>query len=91
MYKFLFDIGVVPTDEPFRKLVHQGMVLAEDGRKMSKRWGNVVNPDEVCQKYGSDALRTYVMFMGPIEDSKNWDEKSLQGIVKFLKRCKKLE
>lgn len=90
MYKFLFDIGVVPNDEPFRKLVHQGMVLSSDGRKMSKRWGNVVNPDDACKQYGSDALRTYVMFMGPVEDSKNWDEKSLQGVARFLKRCEKL-
>jgi leucyl-tRNA synthetase len=91
IHKFLFNLGIVPTNEPFQKLVHQGMVLASDGRKMSKRWGNVVNPNDICKQYGSDSLRTYVMFMWPIEDSKNWNEKSLEAIVKFLKRCDKLK
>lgn len=66
------------------------MVLASDGRKMSKRRGNVINPDDIIKEYGSDALRMYVMFMGPLEAEKYWDDNSLKGIKRFLERCERL-
>lgn len=71
-------------DEPFIKLVHQGMILGSDGEKMSKSRGNVVNPDEIVQKYGADALRMYEMFMGPLEALKPWQTDQVQGVVRFL-------
>ena len=64
-HKFLYDLGVVSTKEPFQKLVHVGLINGEDGRKMSKRFGNVVNPDDIINEYGADALRVFEMFMGP--------------------------
>jgi len=88
IYKFLFDIGVVPRDvgdEPFKKLKNQGLIMGEDGVKMSKSRGNVVNPDDVIKKYGADTMRMYEMFMGPFEDSKPWDTKGIIGIKRFLK------
>ncbi len=84
--KFLYDIGVSPTDEPFQKLVTQGMILGKNHEKMSKSKGNVVNPDEIVEKYGADTLRTYEMFMGPLTQSKPWNTKSLIGIKKYLDR-----
>ena len=89
-HKILFDIGVVSTPEPFLKLVHQGTILGEDNRKMSKRWGNVVDPDDMIDAYGADALRVYEMFMGPLEAMKPWSSKSVEGITRFLDRVWRL-
>jgi leucyl-tRNA synthetase len=89
-HKVLFDIGVVSTPEPFKKLVHQGTILGEDDRKMSKRWGNVVDPDQMIDAYGADALRLYEMFMGPLEAMKPWSSKSVEGITRFLDRVWRL-
>lgn len=86
IYKFLYDIGVVPTSEPYAKRRSHGMVLASDGRKMSKSFGNVINPDEVVKKYGADSLRLYEMFMGPFEQAINWSTEGLEGCYRFLKR-----
>jgi len=83
-HKFLFDIGVVSHEEPFTKLKHVGLIMGEDGRKMSKRWGNVINPDEIVSKYGADALRVYEMFMGPFEQASAWNTNGLIGARKFL-------
>jgi leucyl-tRNA synthetase len=85
-HKFLFDIGVVNYAEPFKKLKTVGLIMGEDGRKMSKRWGNVVNPDEVVEKYGADAMRLYEMFMSPFSDSSAWNTSGLIGVRKFLDR-----
>lgn len=85
-YKFLYDIGVVNYDEPFERLQHVGLILAEDGRKMSKRFGNVINPDDIIEKYGADALRIYEMFMGPFGNSVAWDTKGLVGVSRFLEK-----
>jgi len=84
--KFLHDKGYLPFDEPAQKLINQGMIQAEDGQKMSKRLGNVVNPDEVVERYGADSLRLHEMFLGPIEQSKPWNTKGIDGVVKFLKK-----
>jgi leucyl-tRNA synthetase len=83
-HKFLYDIGVVSSSEPFKKLFHQGMILGENGEKMSKSRGNVVNPDEIIQAYGADTLRLYEMFMGPLETEKPWSTESLHGSKKFV-------
>ena len=85
-HKVLFDLGHVSTPEPFKKLVHQGMILGEDNVKMSKSRGNVVNPDDVLAVYGSDAFRVYEMFMGPIEEVKPWSTAGLKGTKRFLDR-----
>ncbi|PIT98362.1 MAG: leucine--tRNA ligase [Candidatus Andersenbacteria bacterium CG10_big_fil_rev_8_21_14_0_10_54_11] len=85
-HKFLFDIGAVSTSEPFRKLKNVGLILGADGRKMSKRWGNVLNPDAVTARHGADALRVYEMFMGPFENAMPWSEESLIGAARFLRR-----
>ena len=85
-HKFLYDIGVVPTKEPFKKLVNQGMILGADGEKMSKSRGNVVNPDDVVGVYGADAVRLYEMFMGPLEVTKPWKTGGIVGIKRFLDR-----
>ena len=85
-HKFLYDIGVVPTKEPFQKLYNQGMILGENNEKMSKSRGNVVNPDDVVAKYGADTLRLYEMFMGPLDASIAWNENGLEGSRKFLDR-----
>jgi len=82
--KFLFDLGYLTWDEPFKRLVNQGMIMGEDGQKMSKRWGNVVNPDDVCHEYGADTLRLYEMFLGPLEDSKPWNTHGIEGVSRFL-------
>ncbi len=85
-HKVLYDIGVVNTDEPFMRLVNQGMILGEGGVKMSKSLGNVINPDDVVCGYGADAMRMYEMFMGPLEVSKPWSTKGIAGIKRFLDR-----
>lgn len=85
-HKVLYDIGVVKTDEPFQKLFNQGMILGEDGEKMSKSKGNVVNPDDIVKKYGADTLRLYEMFMGPLEAIKPWSTAGLEGPRRFLER-----
>ncbi len=85
-HKFLFDLGAVSTEEPFRKLFHVGLILAEDGRKMSKRWGNVINPDDVIREFGADSFRLYEMFMGPFSQSVNWSTKGVVGMKRFLER-----
>ena len=85
-HKVLFDLGHVTTAEPFQKLVNQGLILGEDGQKMSKSRGNVVNPDDVVKEYGADALRLYEMFMGPLEQVKPWQMKGVEGVSRFLAR-----
>lgn len=82
--KFLNDLGYISWDEPFKRLVNQGMIMGEDGQKMSKRWGNVVNPDDVCAQYGADTLRLYEMFLGPLTDSKPWNTHGIEGVSRFL-------
>lgn len=88
--KVLYDLGIVPTKEPFQKLVNQGMILGENHEKMSKSKGNVVNPDDIVEQYGADTLRLYEMFMGPLEDSVPWDEKGLHGSYKWIQRVWRL-
>lgn len=85
-HKFLFDIGAVSTIEPFKKLQSVGLILAEDGRKMSKRWGNVINPDDIVSKYGADTLRMYEMFMGPFDQAIAWNTESMIGPRRFIER-----
>ena len=89
-HKVLFDLGYVSTAEPFFKLVNQGLILGEDGQKMSKSRGNVVNPDVVMAEYGADAFRLYEMFMGPLQDSKPWNTKGVEGVYRFLGRAWRL-
>jgi leucyl-tRNA synthetase len=84
--KVLFDMGYVNFDEPFYKMRHQGMILAEDNRKMSKRWGNVINPDGEIEKYGADTLRIYEMFMGPFDSTMPWSTKTEIGVFRFLSK-----
>lgn len=88
--KVLFDAGLASHDEPFKKLVHQGMILGEDGEKMSKSRGNVINPDDVIQKNGADALRIYLMFMGPLDRDKPWSTNGIDGVRRFLDRVWRL-
>ncbi|MDE7181704.1 MAG: class I tRNA ligase family protein, partial [Clostridia bacterium] len=87
---YLFDKGLVPYKEPFKKLFHQGMILGEDGNKMSKSLGNVINPDDVIAKYGADTLRMYEMFMGPVADTKPWSTANIEGVKKFIDRIHRL-
>jgi leucyl-tRNA synthetase len=89
-HKVLFDLGYVSTPEPFFKLVNQGIILGEDGQKMSKSRGNVVNPDDVLGEFGSDAFRLYEMFMGPLEMVKPWNTKGVEGVYRFLGRVWRL-
>jgi leucyl-tRNA synthetase len=89
-HKVLFDLGHVSTAEPFFKLVNQGLILGEDGQKMSKSRGNVVNPDDVLTEYGADAFRLYEMFMGPLQDTKPWNTKGVEGVYRFLGRVWRL-
>ena len=84
--KVLFDVGLVSHDEPFMKLAHQGMILGPDGEKMSKSRGNVVNPDDVREKYGADALRCFILFLGPMDRDKAWQESGIDGVCRFLDR-----
>jgi leucyl-tRNA synthetase len=89
-HKVLFDLGHVSTPEPFFKLVNQGLILGEDGQKMSKSRGNVVNPDDILREFGADAFRLYEMFMGPLQDTKPWSTKGVEGVYRFLGRVWRL-
>jgi leucyl-tRNA synthetase len=89
-HKVLFDLGHVSTPEPFFKLVNQGLILGEDGQKMSKSRGNVVNPDDILKEFGADAFRLYEMFMGPLEMVKPWNTQGVAGVYKFLGRAWRL-
>ena len=89
-HKVLFDLGYVSTPEPFQRLVNQGLIMGEDGQKMSKSRGNVVNPDDVVAEYGADSLRLYEMFMGPLEQVKPWSMKGVEGVYRFLARVWRL-
>ena len=89
-HKVLYDLGLVPTKEPFMKLVNQGMILGSNHEKMSKSKGNVVNPDDIVDKYGADTLRLYEMFMGPLTESVPWDEEGLHGSYKWIQRVWRL-
>ena len=89
-HKVLYDLGHVSTPEPFFKLVNQGLILGEDGQKMSKSRGNVVNPDDILEEYGADAFRLYEMFMGPLADAKPWNTKGVEGVYRFLGRVWRL-
>ena len=86
IYKFLFDIGVVPQKEPYNRRTSHGIVLAEDGRKMSKSFGNVINPDEIVEEYGADTLRLYEMFMGPFDQTITWSAQGVKGVYRFLEK-----
>jgi leucyl-tRNA synthetase len=88
-HKVLYDLGYVSTKEPFKKLVNQGLILGEDGEKMSKSRGNVINPDRVVEDYGADSLRLYEMFMGPLDKVKPWSENGVKGVFNFLARVYK--
>ncbi len=85
-HKVLFDLGVVPQAEPFTKLFHQGIILGEDGEKMSKSRGNVVNPDTIIHSHGTDSLRLYLMFLGPLEAMKPWNARNIEGVHRFLQK-----
>jgi leucyl-tRNA synthetase len=89
-HKVLFDLGCVSTKEPFMKLRHQGIILGEDSRKMSKSRGNVVNPDDIVSEYGADAMRLFEMFMGPLEEMKPWNTRGVEGVHRFLNRVWRL-
>ena len=89
-HKVLFDLGHVSTAEPFYKLVNQGLILGDDGQKMSKSRGNVVNPDDVLKEFGADAFRLYEMFMGPLQDVKPWNTRGVEGVYRFLGRVWRL-
>jgi leucyl-tRNA synthetase len=89
-HKVLFDLGWVSTKEPFQRLVNQGLILGEDGQKMSKSLGNVVNPDDVIARYGADAMRLFEMFMGPLESPKPWSTTGVDGVRRFLERVWRL-
>lgn len=89
-HKFLYDIGVVPTKEPFQKLVNQGMILGTNHEKMSKSKGNVINPDEIVDQYGADTLRVYEMFMGPLDAAKPWSTEGIAGAHRWLDRVWRL-
>ncbi len=89
-HKVLFDLGFVKDKEPFQKLMNQGLILGEDGEKMSKSRGNVVSPDDVIRKYGADTLRLYEMFMGPFEAVKPWSTKNIEGCFRFLQKVWRL-
>jgi leucyl-tRNA synthetase len=89
-HKVLFDLGHLSTAEPFQRLVNQGIILGEDGRKMSKRWGNVIDPLDVIAEYGADSFRCYEMFMGPLEQMKPWSTSGVEGVARFLARVWRL-
>jgi leucyl-tRNA synthetase len=86
IYKFLYDVGAAPTKEPYKKRTSHGIVLAEDGRKMSKSFGNVISPDDIVKKYGADALRVYEMFMGPFDQAISWSDQGVKGVYRFLEK-----
>ena len=85
-HHFLYDIGMLSNPEPYKKLFHQGIILGEDGQKMSKSRGNVINPDDIIREFGADSLRLYEMFLGPLEAMKPWSTQSIQGMVRFLRK-----
>jgi len=85
-YKALYDLKLVPNDEPYKKRVSHGMILAEDGKKMSKSLGNVINPDDVVKEYGADTMRMYEMFMGPFDQPVSWSTKGIKGVSRFLEK-----
>lgn len=89
-HKVLYDLGVVPTKEPFQKLVNQGMILGDNHEKMSKSKGNVINPDDIVNQYGADTLRLYEMFMGPLTESVSWSEDGIHGSEKWIERVWRL-
>lgn len=89
-HRFLYDIGIVPTKEPFQRVINQGMILGPNGEKMSKSRGNVINPDDIIESHGADALRVYEMFMGPINTAFSWNIEGLNGIRKWLNRIYRL-
>lgn len=89
-HKFLQDIGVVSASEPFERLISVGLIMAEDGKKMSKRYGNVINPDDVVETWGADTLRLYEMFMGPFTDTIAWNSENMIGVQRFLERVWRL-
>ena len=89
-HHILYDLGVVSEPEPFKKLFHQGIILGEDGEKMSKSRGNVVSPETIIKDYGADALRLYLMFLGPLEAMKPWNTKGIEGIARFLRKSWRL-
>jgi len=88
--KFLRDEGLLKIDEPFLKMRNQGIILASDSRKMSKRWGNVINPDDVIEAWGADSVRLYEMFMGPLEEHKPWQDQGILGVRRFLEKVYRL-
>jgi len=88
--KVLFDCGLVTHDEPFQKLLHQGMVLGPDGEKMSKSRGNVISPEEIAKTHGADAMRTFISFMGPVDKDKPWAPTGIDGVKRFLDRVSRL-
>ena len=89
--KALYDKKIVPVSEPYQRRVQHGLIMGEDNRKMSKRWGNVINPDDVIEKYGADTMRTYIMFMGPYEDSSAWSTTAINGMNRFINKVWKLQ
>ncbi len=89
-HKFLFDLKLVPTPEPYSKRISHGMILGSDGEKMSKSRGNVQNPDEIIEKFGADTLRLYEMFIGPFDQAASWNEGGVIGVRKFLEKVEKL-
>jgi leucyl-tRNA synthetase len=89
--KALRDMGYLSFDEPFLKMRHQGIILAEDSRKMSKRWGNVINPDDMVERFGADSVRLYEMFMGPLDAMKPWNTDNVMGVRRFLERVWNLQ
>jgi leucyl-tRNA synthetase len=86
IYKFLFDIEIASNPEPYKRRTAHGIVLAEDNRKMSKSFGNVINPDDIVKEYGADVLRLYEMFMGPFDQAIAWNQKGLKGVARFLEK-----
>jgi HAD superfamily hydrolase (TIGR01509 family) len=89
--KALFDAGFIEFDEPFTKMRHQGLLIGEDNRKMSKRWGNVINPNIIYEQFGADTLRMYLMFMGPFEQSQPWNTNTVKGVKRFIDRVWKMQ
>ncbi|KKU86822.1 MAG: Leucine-tRNA ligase, partial [Candidatus Beckwithbacteria bacterium GW2011_GWC2_47_9] len=89
-HKFLQDIGVVSTPEPFMRLRPVGLIMGEDGRKMSKRFGNVINPDDIVERFGADSLRVYEMFMGPFDQAISWNTDGMVGAKRFLEKVWRL-
>jgi len=90
-HKFLYDIKVVPTAEPYQKRTSHGLILAEGGEKMSKSKGNVINPDEIVERFGADALRVYEMFMGPFDQAISWSTDNMVGVRRFLEKVWRLQ